>query len=380
MYNASNAFHQAVKNGNDQKALLIFPDCVFTNNSIDVSRGIEFDDYFNTNEDLSIGQALSNEISFSLFNDTGLLNSYEFGDFIATLGVQIGSETVTQNGTVYLESESHTYVASDTAPYLTRDGRSVTSQPVRPIICMIYYDGYVYCRLQDGGSKVYRDSTGTAQTKTLNSFMAAQMDGWSGRGISYLSGTRILHIWQGTSLRTYEFVPLGKFTAERPNVPTVIEIAFTCNDYMQKFEKDMPGDSDLGITYPISIGNLLKALCDYTGTEYKTLAFINSGAMIQSRPDEFDSATMRDVVGWIAEAAGSVARFDRDGRLKMDWIRATTQSIDETGYSEFNPYWYETKQITKVYNRASNGEYDNTSGDGDEGYLIQDNPLLKGVS
>ena len=69
MYSASNDFHTAVANGAHQIALLIFDDAVFTNDDINVSSGIEFHDYFNTETDLSIGQALSNEINFSIFND-----------------------------------------------------------------------------------------------------------------------------------------------------------------------------------------------------------------------------------------------------------------------------------------------------------------------
>ena len=67
MYSASEAFHNAVANGAHQMALLIFDDAVFTNDDINVTAGIEFNDYFNTEEDLAIGQALSNEISFSIF-------------------------------------------------------------------------------------------------------------------------------------------------------------------------------------------------------------------------------------------------------------------------------------------------------------------------
>ena len=40
MYNCSDAFHEAVKNGNEQKALLIFSDCVFTDADISVENGI----------------------------------------------------------------------------------------------------------------------------------------------------------------------------------------------------------------------------------------------------------------------------------------------------------------------------------------------------
>ena len=89
MYNASSAFHTAVAGHAPQKAMLLFADAVFTNEDINIERGIEFHDYFNLEEDLAIGQTPSNEISFSLFNADRLLNNYAFGDFLATIGVLI---------------------------------------------------------------------------------------------------------------------------------------------------------------------------------------------------------------------------------------------------------------------------------------------------
>ena len=378
MYNASSAFHEAVANGAHQIALLIFDDTVFTNDDINVTSGIEFSDYFNTEKNLSIGQALSNEISFSLFNDSGLLNDYEFGDFIATIGAQISNETVTANGIIQVQSTYHTYVAYNTSPYLKRDGSNVTSQPAAKIKSMLVYDGTLYCLLENGAVIGYKDSNGDTKSVTVSNHMKAQMAKWAGKGISFINN--ILHIWQGTNKRTYEFVPLGVFNADRPDVPTVIEIRMTCHDLMQRFERDLPSDAALGITYPITFGSLFIKLCQYVGVQYRTSVFINSTAQITKRLDDFDTASMRDVIQWLAEAAGSVARFDREGYLVMDWIRTTNYVIDEHGYKEFNPYWYATKKVTKLHNRGTNGEYDNTVGTGSEAYLIQDNPLLRGVN
>lgn len=377
MYQASEAFHTAVANAAHQIALLIFDDAVFTNDDINVTAGIEFNDYFNTDEDLSIGRALSNHISFSIFNDHGLLNNYEFGDFTATIGAQIGNETITQQGIVYAESASHTYTAYSSSPYLKRDGTAVSSQPARAIKSMLIYDGTVYCLLTNGAVVGYNDSTGATKSVSLNNFMKRQLGLWDGKGISYMS--RILRIWKGNKKRTYEFVPLGIFNAERPNVPTVNEIHFTCYDLMQRFEKDMPDKTELGVTYPITISNLYKKLCQYLDVSYASETFINSTATITKEPEEFKNATMRDVLQWIAEAAGSVARFNRDGVLVMDWIHDTDILINETGYKDYNPYWYATKQIQRLYNRASDGSFEATAGQDGESYLIQDNPLLQGV-
>ena len=415
MYNASSAFHEAVANGAHQIALLIFQDVVFTNDDINVTRGIEFCDYFSTEEDQGIGQALSNELDFSLFNDAGLLNEYAFGDFQATIGAQIGIADVTfpQYTTVYAESASHTYVAFDSTPLLKRDGTAIGTQPQSPVVSILIYNGIVYCRLEDGTVKAYNDADGSdaeggETTISMNAFMRMQMGKWKGKGLRYGSETQngncILRIWHKKTLRTYEFVPLGWFTAERPNVPTVNEIAFHCNDFMVKFDRDMPSEADLraaylwkyssGWTYPLNFYKIFRALCEWfnkkradehdaTAAEvrYSSTTFsINGSATISAWPEEFENASMREVMQWLAEAGASIARFTRDGVLIMDWLRSTDQSFDENKYMEFNPYWYQTKQVTTLYNRASDGEYDNTAGSGDTGYLIQDNPLLKGVT
>ena len=379
MYQASEEFHNAVASGAHQIALLIFDDAVFANADINVSDGIEFNDYFNTEEDLCIGQALSNELIFTLFNDDGLLNDYEFGDFLATIGAQTENYSVAENGIIQADSGSHTWVAYSSSPYLKRDGVAVASQPAAAVKSMLIYNGYVYCLLANGNTKVYKDSTGTYQSSmSLNPFMVSQMGKWAGKGLCYVD--RRLHIWQGTNKRTYEFVPLGYFTAKRPNVPSVIEIHFNCYDFMQKFEVDMPTAQELNMTYPATVSTLFLKMCQYVGVSYESDTFINSSATISEEPEEFSNVTMREVLGWIAELAASNARFNRDGQLGFDWLHLTESVLTESNYREFNPYWYEVGTVTKVVNRASDGSYENTYGvDTNDAYLIQDNPLLKGV-
>ena len=384
MYECSTAFKNAVKNNADQKALLIFDDCVFTDDDINVTNGIEFHDYFNTEEDLSIGQATSNEINFSLFNDDRLLNNYEFGDFLATLGAQIGEGTYQQSSPVMIKSAytNATYYGNDMNPFIRRNGTALSPQPSFAVKSILVYGGKVWCFSNDGRFAVYDDSTGAniSSQNRLNAFMKKKSAKWSGKGMCYHKDSRILNIWENGKQKTYEFVPLGWFTADRPNAPDKIQIDMTCYDYMQKFEDDMPTDSELGLSWPCTIGTLYTKLCNYVGVDYETSWFINSTASVKSRPNDFDSVTMREVIKWIAEAAASNARFNRDGVLQLAWLKSTDQTYTASNYSDFNPYWYETPTVTKLVNRDTSGGTDKTYGSGSEGYLIQDNPLLKGVS
>ena len=611
MYSASSAFHEAVANGAHQIPLLLFDDAVFSSGDIDITKGIEFNDYFNTEKDLSIGQALSNEISFTLINDDGRLDNYEFGEFGATIGVQTNSANDIITDGIVARSDHYTYVGLTHTPYLMRVPRTdessaglqtytgsvtVTSAAniaptrtytitasipdigdfiaypnnkvsltingtpeyiltstvsetyknvvavntsrtatyiinrnsvigysftyydkskrmdatvVAPVYNITIRDGYVYCLTKATVSattykiRVYRDLDGSFVEEITDEFAVAQMLKEQGKGITYINrkldmqiekgsiasatgknlnttsykktraripdyiditntefsiateGTSIqyaLHFygtgklddfygwtnWVSTpnytfpentryvrvvmkysdgrelsdadlaelnnalsicphgqhsdiqymrvnangSESTYEFVPLGRFIANRPNVPTVIAISFTCYDLMQKFEKNMPSASALGITYPITFGNLFAALCDYAGVPYRSNVFINSTAQITSEPEDFQNVTMREVIGWIAEAAGTNARIDRDGYITLGWLKNSTLVIDEHGYREFNPYWYATPPVANLTNRASSGEYSSEVGTSGavQAYLIQDNPLLKGVS
>lgn len=378
MYAASQNFHNAVAAGNHQMPLLIFKDAVFTDKDIDVDSGIEFDDYFNTEEDIAIGQALSNEIRFTLFNDSRLLNNYKFGEFTATLGVLIGTKTYQQFAPVKVITNFGEWQGYDERPYLKKDGTAVSSQPNFAVKSLLGYDGKVWAFADDGTYAVYDDKTGaniTAQT-AVNRFMRNKSKAWNGRGYFYNADSRILFIYETGIQYRYEFVPLGVFIADRPNVPDQIRIGIVCHDRMMKLDKDFPDAGTLGISYPITVGELFKKICNYYDVPYKTATFTNSGATINEEPDAFSSATARTVIGWIAEIAGSNARFDRDGKLVMDWVRSSGASVDETGYVEFKPYWYETKKVNKLYGRdTANGE-DTTYGTGSNGYLIQDNPIL----
>lgn len=384
MYPVSSGFHAAVKNGNKQIVMLIFNDTVFTNEDINITRGISFHDRFNTDENLNIGQVTSNEISFSLFNDRQDLNEYSFGDFQATIGVYLDEDLYSPTGNVMVRTlYNNTYVGLSKPPYLLKNGVSISYRPTFPVTTLIAYDGKVYAFSADGDCAVYNDATGENITVTtpVSIFMKNKVKTWVSKGYNYNKDSRYLLIYDNNTghRERYEFCPLGVFTAERPNNSDKILIDMTCYDLMQRFDIDMPKESALGISYPVTIGNLFKAICDYVGLPYKTLTFINSTATISKKPEEFDNSTMRTVLGWIAEAAASNARIDRDGCVSLDWVRTVNQTFDEGDYSRFEPYWYTTKKVQKLYNRDSVETTESTIGEGNEAYLIQDNPLLSGA-
>lgn len=176
---------------------------------------------------------------------------------------------------------------------------------------------------------------------------------------------------------TYEFAPLGVFVAERPDIIKKKMIDVSANDRMTLFDVDMPSKEDLGITYPTTLSTLFQKMCEYLEVPYVSSAFLNSGITVSKEPDQFESATMREVLKWIAEASGSNARFNRNGQLEFIWFNTVNKTYTESNYKDFTPTWYETAAIDGLHIRNANSTTEYVVGTGENAYLIQDNPFLR---
>lgn len=174
---------------------------------------------------------------------------------------------------------------------------------------------------------------------------------------------------------TYVYIKLGVFIAPRPAIVDIKEIAIDANDRMTLFDEDYPTDL---VTFPITAGEMLQALCERVDVSAASYTFLNSTMSLASKPDSFDNSTMREIVGWIAELAGANARFNRDGQLELVWLQTTSARYGEQSYTEYSPYWYEVPVIDSLHVRNAESTSEQTAGDGDNAYVIQGNPWLKG--
>ena len=211
----------------------------------------------------------------------------------------------------------------------------------------------------------------------LKTFQFGTFTAWLGARIDSgtpASGTKTKTFTEGGVSRTYQFTPLGTFIAARPNIVSTKTIDVDANDQMTLFDVEMPGDTALNLTWPSTLGNLFVKMCNYVGVNYVSSTFTNSTLSVASRPKAFNNATMRDVLGWIAEAAGSVAKFDRDGRMKLAWFNTVNKTYTESDYSDFTPYRYETAAVNKLSVRKDGSEH--VTGSGSNAYMILNNPFI----
>lgn len=179
---------------------------------------------------------------------------------------------------------------------------------------------------------------------------------------------------EGGATVTYEFCPLGTFIAHRPDVVKKLMIEVDANDQMVLFDADMPANLQ---EYTGTVAGLASALCSNVGVTMKTSTFLNSTLPVALTAEQTENATMREALGWIAEAACSNARFNRDGQLEFVWFNTVNQIFDEHNYTDFTPTWYETKAIDGLHIRNADSTAEYTYGTGGNAYMIQNNPLLR---
>lgn len=183
-------------------------------------------------------------------------------------------------------------------------------------------------------------------------------------------------------LETYELCSFGVFYAERPDVVRKVLISVEAFDQMVLFDRDMPSATALNITYPITAGALLQAMCSYlstvTGTTIaaSSYTFTNYSVQLAKEPESFKTASMRDVLGQIAELACSIARFNRSGTLTFLWLNRINTSYNEHNYTEFERTEFSTTSVNKLSVRNGDQTQETVVGSGGSPYMIQDNPFL----
>lgn len=173
----------------------------------------------------------------------------------------------------------------------------------------------------------------------------------------------------------FQYVTVGVFKGERPDKVRGKLIDFTAYDRMQKFEVSA-SDFIENMTFPVTLGAVFSSLCAAVGVEPITTTFTNSTKNFTFNPFSTSDYTAREVLAWIAEAAGCYARVNADGKVELNTFATNSYKILKTDRFEMSESEFETPVIGKLECYTSYGDQLVTAGTGTNTYVISDNPFL----
>lgn len=231
--------------------------------------------------------------------------------------------------------------------------------------------------LQDNATNNNSFTVGTAVMNAF-SFTLNNMDGRF--STTPFNGAKIKPYF-GMKLEdgTIEWVKKGVFNISNSgiNLPT---LAFTTYDNMSKMELPF---SDVSISYPVTLGNMAQAICNYCQVELANTSFDNSDYVVKSAPIGTEYSC-RQMLSYIAQISGGFAKFNADGKLEIKWYESVAQEIPvyKKIKKEKEDITITGVQVTSYYNEDALSEDSNdntaTSLTGSDGFIISvsENPLI----
>lgn len=173
----------------------------------------------------------------------------------------------------------------------------------------------------------------------------------------------------------FQYVTVGIFKGERPDKVRGKLIDFTAYDRMQKFDVSA-SDFIENLTFPVTLGAVFSSLCTSVGVGLETTTFTNSTKNFTFNPFSTSDYTAREVLAWIAEAAGCYARVNASGKVEFNTFTTNSYKILKTDRFEMSESEFETPVIGKLECYTSYGDQLVTAGTGTNTYVISDNPFL----
>lgn len=414
MYPVSSAFHNACfARGARVRQLVRFSGVTFfTDEDIAQSNPLNLQELFNSEEDLQMGAAPGSEISFTALNRNGLLNEFPYGECAPYIGVRVNSTAWTRGDAFctaimnYGTANAVRFDGHSAEPYLTVNGSAANVQPPFAVnallldgndVYVISADGDVWLRTWDDTNKKLKDPSnstwevltsdtwGALKDKTWgelsngfksSKFMEQKLKRWAGRGLAWRG--RMLHEFTAKSVDTWEYCPLGIFTAGAPK-RRVQKVSVTGMDRMEKFDSDASNWwNSISWGGGLTLHTLLQRMCAQLDVTLTTSNTYPNANVIVKNPLNADGLTYRDILRYIAEAGCSYARFDRDGALELAWFSTPTNAptINASRYFTAETAEYTVPVITTVQLLADADDVGVTVGSGSNGYQIVDNPFL----
>lgn len=192
-------------------------------------------------------------------------------------------------------------------------------------------------------------------------------------GIKFKGATVVPSVSVKLSDGSYESCPLGIYTVNESKAPDGA-VNLNCYDGIINLEGLYQSD----LTYPVTLLQIAQEIASKGGLTLASTDFPNASVSVVTKPD-LAGTTLRQALGWVAEAACSFARMNRAGLLEFAWYSATPtgDDIDRDNSSaltlnEVVPEAYDGVRILQSSDDASPV----TSGTCSNPYDVVANPLL----
>lgn len=183
---------------------------------------------------------------------------------------------------------------------------------------------------------------------------------------------------RGWMKTTTEYCPMGVFwvdTAQRKDSRILSVTAF---DALEKLT-DTPADEWLAqLSYPCTLQAFLEAFCTQFGLKLAASHTLNSQYPVD-KVFEGDNTSARQVLEWIAQAAGCFARINTAGQLELGWYTDSGCTLSLSQVYERTLSEQPVQAIQKLQIRYSDEDVGILAGEGENTYVIQGNPLFYDV-
>ena len=187
--------------------------------------------------------------------------------------------------------------------------------------------------------------------------------------------------------------PMGVYIIELPTKRKVQLVNAVGFDQMTKFDEICDTWwNGLNWSGGLTLLQIVQSMATQLGVSVSSNTaseIVNSSLSYTESPFDCVQVTYREVLEYVAEATGTVARFDRDGALDLRWFNAAqiggntvTINADTVGNQclSIDKAEYSVAQIDLLRAKFAKGDIGVTTGSGSNEYTIQNNLFLNGAT
>lgn len=378
------AKNQYLNDDRVQRIFISYDDIVLTDSNIMMS-SLSLDEPLCTDDNLVFGGAEAKMLKLKLLNTKLEINNLTGKKIYVNslIAKQINNMNV---GNVYYTAVVNSSlgmiaVSGDRNRLLKVDERGKILLKIRldkKAKCIVIKDNNIYVvpfNTNDVMDVYAIGEQGFVHTDTINleAYQKEQIAGMS-ESIVYEDG--IYKEYANNKEYVFESVPYGYFICEKPVKEQEYIISLTAYDELIKFDIDITEWWN-SLSYPLTIDDMFKSLCDYCGVPYEETTHINGDYTFNAKPADLSNIKGRDVLKMIGQATCTFIKMNRYGKCTMRTIDVDTINYElDLLKEDIDVSEYSTAPIDKVQIRVEEDDIGVIVGEGANAYVIQGNYLL----